>query len=60
MPVDINNLLVFRIIHFQNLEFILQHGVYYRNNPNFPADYMNIGNPDIITSRDTIEISKFI
>jgi ssDNA thymidine ADP-ribosyltransferase, DarT len=59
MPVDINNLWVFRIIHYQNLEYILQHGVYYRNNPNFPANYVNIGNPEIINSRDTKPVTCF-
>lgn len=52
MALDINNLWVFGIIHYQNLEYILQHGVYYRNSLNFPADYVNIGNPEIISSRD--------
>ncbi len=56
MAVDINNLWVFRIIHYQNLEHILQHGVYYRHNPNFPPAYVNIGNSEIITKRDTTHV----
>ena len=59
MPVDINNLWVFRIIHYQNLEYILQHGVYYRNNPNFPPNYVNIGNPEIINSRGNIPVACY-
>ena len=59
MPIDINNLWVSRITHYQNLEYILQHGVYYRNNPNFPANYVNIGNPEIINSRDTIPVACY-
>jgi hypothetical protein len=59
MPVDINNLWVFRIIHYLNLEYILQHGVYYRNNPNFPPNYVNIGNPEIINNRDEITVSCY-
>jgi ssDNA thymidine ADP-ribosyltransferase, DarT len=59
MPVDVNNLWVFRIIHYQNLEYILQHGVYYRNNPNFPPNYVNIGNPEIITSRDELPVACY-
>jgi hypothetical protein len=59
VPVDVNKLWVFRIIHCQNLEYILQNGVYYRNNPNFPANYVNIGNPEIISSRDTKEVACY-
>jgi hypothetical protein len=59
MPVDVNNLWVSRITHYQNLEYILQNGVYYRNNPNFPAGYVNIGNPEIINSRDEIPVTCY-
>jgi len=59
MENDINNKWVFRIIHYNNLEYILQNGVYYRNNPNFPANYINIGNPEIITNRDEIPVKCY-
>lgn len=59
MPIEINKLWVYRIIHFENLEFILQNGAYYRNNPNFPANYVNIGNPEIINNRDTIPVERY-
>lgn len=59
MPVDVNTLWVFRIIHYQNLEYILQHGIYYRGSANFPADYVNIGNTEIISSRDTKPVTCY-
>src|ERR1035437_7082752 len=59
MPVEVNNLWVFRMIHYKNLGYILKNGIYYRNNPNFPEDYVNIGNPEIITNRDEIPVKCY-
>jgi len=59
MPIDLNKLWVYRMIHHLNLEYILEHGVYYRNNPNHPVNYINIGNPEIINSRDQKPVSCY-
>lgn len=56
---DISNLWVYRMIHYQNLEYILQHGIYYRGSKNFPQNYVNIGNAEIISRRDTIPIACY-
>jgi hypothetical protein len=59
MAIDLHTLGVFRIIHFENLDFILQNGIYYRSSNNFPSNYVNIGNSEIITNRDTIPVKCY-
>lgn len=59
MPVNINTLWVYRMIHHQNLEYILQNGIYYRNSQNFPENYVNIGNAEIISSRDELAVKCY-
>jgi hypothetical protein len=55
MPVNIKELLVFRIIHVNNLAYILKHGIYCRNSHQVDPNYVNIGNTEIISRRDTVE-----
>jgi hypothetical protein len=59
MPIKIDQISVYRMTHYKNLDFILQNGIYYRNNANFPEDYVNIGNSEIITSRDTKKVKCY-
>ena len=54
MPVDPSKIWVYRIIHYQNLEYILQNGIYYRNSENFDPNYVNIGSPEVINHRDKV------
>ena len=59
MPVDPQTIWIYRITHFQNLEYILQNGIYYRNSPNFDPNYVNIGSSEIIGHRDTVPVKCF-
>jgi len=44
--------LIFRIVHVDNLPWILDHGgLHSRNWPEQSPDYVNIGNPDLIDKR---------
>jgi hypothetical protein len=43
---------IFRITHIDNLASILQHGICAPNNPDKPEDFVNIGNPDIMSKRE--------
>lgn len=56
MPVDINDLLVYRIIHVDNLGYILKHGIYYRNSARMDPNYINIGSSEIINRRNTVDV----
>jgi hypothetical protein len=49
--IDITSLFVYRIIHIDNLEYILKHGLYVRDHKKFDPDYINIGNSEIIDVR---------
>jgi hypothetical protein len=43
--------LIFRIVHRDNLPWILDHGLHARNGAVFDSGYRNIGNPDLIDKR---------
>lgn len=45
--------LIFRITHIDNVPWILKHGLHCRNSPVKDANYVNIGNPDLIGMRAT-------
>lgn len=47
--------LIFRIVHRDNLPWILAHGVHARNGTVCPT-YRNIGNPDLIGKRATRQV----
>lgn len=44
--------LIFRIVHRDNIPWILEHGLQCRNSPVQALDYRTIGNPDIIQKRE--------
>lgn len=43
--------LIFRIVHRDNLPWILDHGLHCRSSNIFDPNYRNIGNPDLIAKR---------
>ncbi|KAB0268474.1 DUF4433 domain-containing protein [Microvirga brassicacearum] len=43
--------LIFRIVHRDNVPFILENGVHCRNSKCHDPNYVNIGNPDLIDKR---------
>lgn len=57
MPGTIPNpLWLYRIIHCNNLDFIMKNGVYVRGHANHDPNYINIGNKDIISVRDNFKV----
>lgn len=50
--------LIFRHVHYENLEFILQKGMYCPNSPNADPDYINIGHRNLIDKRGRRIIPK--
>lgn len=55
MDQSAKNRWVFRMIHFQNLEFILKHGIVSKYKENNPG-YIHIGAPDLISLRDEYRV----
>jgi hypothetical protein len=49
--LSLEKALIFRIIHRDNLRWILENGVHCRNSASFDANYVNIGNPELIDKR---------
>jgi len=43
--------LIFRLIHCDNLPWILDHGLHAKNGEKMDPNYRNIGNPDLIDKR---------
>ncbi|CAH0495994.1 DUF4433 domain-containing protein [Novosphingobium sp. CECT 9465] len=44
---------IFRIVHRDNIDWILQHGVHCRSANQINPNYVDIGNPDLIDKRNT-------
>lgn len=45
--------LIFRITHIANVPWLLDHGLHCRSSPKFDPKFRNIGNPDLISKRQT-------
>ncbi len=58
MPNNLNpdKALIFRIVHVDNLPWLLRHGLPCRNSPEQHPHYRVIGNPDLIERRQYREI----
>lgn len=52
MPIDIEKIVVFRIIPIQNLEYILKDGLHCKNAGKKDEGFVTIGSKEIITERD--------
>jgi hypothetical protein len=48
--------LIFRIVHRDNLQWILDHGLHARNGQIFDPNYRSIGNPDLIDKRSRRQV----
>jgi hypothetical protein len=59
MTPKVNDIWVFRMIHYRNLEYILQHGIYYRNSVHFDPEYVNIGSSSIIDHRSSVSVKCY-
>ncbi len=58
MPEQYPNLnpekaLIWRIVHRDNLPWIIRNGIHCKSSPTQDPDYLNIGNPDLIQKRAT-------
>ena len=51
MPVDYLQKPIFRMVHFDNLEYVLRNGMCTRNHTLADPDYINIGDSDLISKR---------
>jgi hypothetical protein len=47
---------LFRMVHYQNLPHILEHGLYCSRSPHADKNYVNIGSGEVIGRRDTIVV----
>jgi len=47
---------LYRIVHWQNLDFILQHGMMTRSHPNADPNYVEIGHQQLISDRSTYTV----
>lgn len=53
MPIDTNNIWIYRIIPIENLDYHLQHGLYAKKAvAHLDASYISIGSRDVISRRD--------
>jgi hypothetical protein len=59
MPPTIEKIWVYRMIHYRNLDYILQHGIYYRRSIHFDPNYVNVGSAAIIDHRDTVHVKCY-
>ena len=48
--------LIFRIVHVENLPWILDHGLHCRNSPDQDPDFINIGSAELIGKRAQREV----
>lgn len=47
---------ILRLMHFDNLEHILKHGIYSKNSGHIIPDYVNIGDTTLIKQRETFTV----
>jgi hypothetical protein len=59
MSKDLNpkKALIFRIVHRDNVPWLLDHGLHCRNSGIFDPNYVEIGNSDLIVKRSHHRIS---
>ncbi len=48
--------LIFRIVHRDNVPWILDHGLHCRSSENFDSNYRTIGNPELIEKRGHCQV----
>lgn len=54
-----NNPTLYRIVHWQNVEYILQHGMFTRGHVNADPNYVDIGHQQLIGQRHVHPIPDF-
>ena len=51
-----NNMNIFRLIHFDNLEWTLKNGMYSQNSGHIDPNFVNIGDTNLIQQRETYQV----
>lgn len=52
MPGQVpDNVKIYRILHIDNIEYLLTNGIFHRNHANSDPNYINIGDSDLIAQR---------
>ena len=51
-----DNIILYRIVHINNLQFILQNGMFTRHHPLSDPQYLNIGDSTLIAQRNTYPV----
>jgi len=49
--------LVYRIVHIDNVEYLLKHGIYTKNHPLADPNYINIGDTGLIAQRNVYPVN---
>ncbi len=57
MPGQVPNIIrVFRIVHIENVEYLLTHGMFTRHHPMADPNYINIGDTNLIGKRNNYPV----
>lgn len=56
MQADYTSRFIFRMIHYSNLEFILEHGLHTKNSLACDPNYINIGDVQLIEQRQNFHV----
>ncbi len=60
MPLNIENIWVYRIIPIQNLASVLGEGLFCKNADRRTRDFLSIGSPEVIARRDKVIVKCYI
>ena len=52
MSIQIDKIWLFRIVHIDNVEYLLQHGMFNKNHIHADPNYINIGDTTLIAQRN--------
>lgn len=56
MPVDIEKIWLYRIVHINNIEHILTRGIFSHSHANADSEYVNIGDATLINQRNDFPV----
>lgn len=53
---ELKKIWLYRIVHIDNIEYLLEHGMFHRSHPNADLAYINIGDNTLIRQRDDYDV----
>jgi len=56
MSIEIDKIWLYRIVHIDNVEYLLQHGMFNKNHAYADPNYINIGDTTLIAQRNDYPI----